>query len=204
VRLGEPADESSADEAELLLGIEAGLDPQPAVELVEADGTALTSASSWWNYRLCKTCGHTFRRGDRVRVDQAARTVAHLEPALGCVAVPLADGSGESTEAAAFAAGLLAQWPPLLDMPVARISAGDWRLPSPGTGRRAPVCLYCGHTFRVGEYVVVCPCRAGEQLCGATVHRDPAAGLPCWERWRPDGVVTICPVTLAKTGRRPD
>lgn len=212
MRLEEPRDglnaqgaEDFSEEAELLLGVEDGLDPQPAEEHIGVDGDVLTGPSSWWNHRLCTVCGHSFRRGDRVRVDRGSRTVTHLDPALACVVADGDDaesaavrGGGETT---ALSEGLLDAWPPLV--PVTRIPRGDWRLPTPGTGLRAPVCLYCGHTFRAGEYVVVCPCRPEERVCGASVHRDPAAGLPCWERWRPDGKVTVCPVTLAKVRNRP-
>ncbi|MPY58430.1 hypothetical protein [Streptomyces spongiae] len=195
---------TSAEEFEMLLGIEAGYDPRPAEEDTDPDTPVVTGLSSWWNHRLCTVCGHSFRRGDRVRVDRASRTVTHLDPALHC-AVPRerdsAAGSGDGdAETTAFSEGLLAAWPP--PVPLLRIPPGDWRLPNPQTGLRAPVCLYCGHTFRAGEYVIVCPCRPDERACGAAVHRDPAAGLSCWERWRPDGTVTVCPVTLARVRDR--
>ncbi|WP_405923580.1 hypothetical protein [Streptomyces sp. NBC_00035] len=197
--------EVSSEEAELLLGVEDGLDPQPVEESIGVDGDVLTGPSSWWNHRLCTLCGHSFRRGDRVRVDRASRTVLHLDPALGCAVSEGDDAESAAREGdletAALSEGLLKAWPPLVE--VSRIPLGDWRLPNPAVGLRAPVCLYCGHTFRAGEYVVVCPCRPEGQACGAAVHRDPAAGLSCWERWRPSGKVTVCPVTLAKVRNGP-
>jgi hypothetical protein len=176
---------------ELRQGIADGLDPQVA-DPVNADGTAVTGAPSWWFHTRCRTCGHTFRRGDRVRVDRATRNVVHLEPGLGCAGGPATE---EVRETAEFTEGLLSEWP--ADRPVTMLGPDDWRLPLPGA-RSAPGCLYCGHTFREGEHVVICPCRLGSPACGAAVHRDPARGLPCWERWKPEGDVPVCPTLKAR------
>jgi hypothetical protein len=192
--------------AQLSLGIERGLEPQAAFADDGATGVVTTRSSSWWNFRRCKTCGHTFRRGDRVLVDPVRRIAQHLVPGLACGTDPDADlavGEPAATRAVGrdrddFAAGLLKTWPSAV--PVSRIGASDWRLPRPDRGRQAPACLYCGHTFRPGEYVVVCPCRTaiGEKpACATAVHRDPAAGLPCWDTWQPGGTLTVCPTTRA-------
>jgi hypothetical protein len=191
--------------AELEFGISLGLSPLP--EQDETDGVAITKLSSWWNHLHCRTCGHTFRRGDRVRVNMAERTVTHLVPGLAC-GEPAGDSAADA-EVAAFRAGVLAAWPVPEGVRVRQLAADDWRIPAgPADLREANVCLHCGHTFRAGEYVVVCPCRPalpqaadGEPRtasCGRAVHRDPAAGLSCWEQWRPDGVVTVCPVTQVR------
>lgn len=184
---------------ELALGIEVGLEPQGTFADDGASGVLTTRSSSWWNYRRCKTCGHTFRRGDRVLVDAMARKVAHLVPGLACGADPAGDPSAASDDRDEFTAGLLVTWP--TSVPVTRVAAGDWRVPRPDSPVRAPECLYCGHTFRPGEYVVICPCKAfrGEETaCGTAVHRDPAAGLPCWDNWQPAGQLTVCPTTTAR------
>jgi hypothetical protein len=173
---------------ELARGIETGLAPQRE----QATDDSVTSPPSWWFNLECTTCGHTFRSGDRVRVDAVTRLVVHLEPGLGCAGGPATE---QDPETARFAAGLLSAWPS--GARVVELTENDWRLPQPSTGRAGQRCLYCAHTFRPGEQVVVCPCRRDEPACGAAVHRDPARGLPCWERWRPDGTVTICPVAKA-------
>jgi hypothetical protein len=183
---------------ELNLGIEVGQEPQAGFADDGASGMVTTRSSSWWNYRRCKTCGHTFRRGDRVLVDAVKRTVRHLAPGLGCGADPgpVAVTGGDRDE---FAAGLLETWPSTV--PLTRIEADDWRLPRPGDRWQAPTCLYCAHTFRAGEYVVVCPCQSDQgkpPACRTAVHRDPAAGLPCWDNWQPGGRLTICPTTTVK------
>lgn len=198
-------------EAEINLGISVGQEPQAAFTDDTASGVVVTRSSSWWNHRRCTTCGHTFRRGDRVLVDSGAQTAQHLVPGLNCgidpeaadapagSAVPGTPGTSDRDE---FAAGLLKTWPP--SVAISRIAPTDWRIPRPGSRRQPPTCLYCGHTFRPGEYVVICPCIAGtpdepgKPACQTAVHRDPAAGLPCWERWQPDGTLTRCPVTLAQ------
>jgi hypothetical protein len=194
------ADEAAS--AELQEGILLGLTPQPALD--DDDGEAVTKLSSPWNHLRCDRCSHTFRRGDRVRVNRRERTVLHLVPGLGCAAPAGTDAAEE--EFAAFRAGLLSAWPAPVGTRVQQLAAGDWRIPhGPGDVRDAHLCLHCGHTFRAGEYVVVCPCRPELPLtpggppqraaCGRAVHRDPAIGLPCWESWRPDGRVIVCPVT---------
>jgi hypothetical protein len=184
--------------ADMALGIEAGLEPRAGFAADNVSGQVTTRPSSWWNFRRCQTCGHTFRRGDLVLVDAVARTVQHLAPALDCGTSPgTATGTGRDRDE--FAAGLLETWPPTV--PVTRIEAGDWRVPRRGGARHAPACLYCGHTFRVGEYVVICPCQSDQgkpAACGTAVHRDPAVGLPCWDNWQPGGQLSVCPVTTVK------
>lgn len=172
---------------ELARGIEAGFAPQ----LPDAHGESVTVAASWWFSLTCRTCGHTFRRGDRVRADAQTRLVEHLEPGLGCAGGPAA---GQVPETDRFSAGLLAAWPSQAD--VTELAEDDWRLPRPASGHAGQRCLYCAHTFRPGERVVVCPCRRAGAACGAAVHRDPARGLPCWDQWRPSGTVPVCPVAM--------
>lgn len=187
--------------AELDYGISLGLSPRP--ERDEASGETVTRLSSWWNHLRCRHCGHTFRRGDRVRVDTAKRTVVHLIPGLNCAVT--ADPGSRTDEMTKFRQGLLAAWPVPEGLRIHLLGIGDWRIPDgPGDLREGNVCLHCGHTFRPGEYVVICPCTLARSAadgavpsaaCGRAVHRDPAAGLSCWESWRPDGTVTVCPVT---------
>src|SRR3712207_1934917 len=101
----EPKESGVGDEAaELTQGIILGLDPQPLIDFAVADGVAVTRPSSWWNHLTCGQCGHTFRRGDRVVVNQQERAVVHLVPALGC-AQPADVAAHE--EITSFAGGLL-------------------------------------------------------------------------------------------------
>ena len=155
----------------------------------------ITRSSSWWNRTRCLTCGHTFRRGDRALVTAATWTVQHLVPGLDCGTDPSPGQDPGLTDRDQLAIGLLATWP--ASAPISRLAPGDWRIPRPGRPP-PPVCLYCGHSFRAGEYVIICPCAPELPACGAAVHRDPGAGLPCWDRWRPEGKLTVCPTTLAR------
>ena len=79
------------------------------------------------------------------------------------------------------------------------------RTARPGLALSAPVCVQCAHTFRPGEMVVICPCQPapapGAVRCGKAIHRDPAAGLPCWEGWQPSDEVAVCPVRHARVGQ---
>jgi hypothetical protein len=205
VRVTEPAGEAGEEAraplggqaAELELGISVGREPQASFTEDTVSGVVITRSSSWWNKQRCKTCGHTFRRGDRALVDAATRSVQHLMPGLDCGTDPdatAADGAGGDREA--FADGLLATWP--ATVPVSRLERTDRRIPRPGDQQPAPTCLYCGHTFRPGEHVVICPCQPEKQVCGIAVHRDPASGSPCWDRWQPTGKLTVCPTTTAR------
>lgn len=192
---------TSTEEVELSLGIEEGFDPKPhpgGDSALTADGIVITRSWSWWNGTYCRTCGHTFRRGDRVLVTSPTRAVQHLVPGLECGTDPEPSPDPGTAERNDLAAGLLACWP--TSAPESQLAPDDWRIPRPGTraDRRPPVCLYCGHTFRAGEYVVICPCTPERPACGAAVHRDPAAGLPCWDRWHPEGDLLVCPITLAR------
>jgi hypothetical protein len=182
-------------------GLQASLHPQPGATAVAVSGTATTVGTSWWHTRLCETCGHTFRRGDRVIVDVAGR-VSHLDRDLHCADDPeitragSADGDGDIRD---FTTGVLAAWPPAADIPVVSTDAVPQLLAPPFAGFRRPFCLFCAHTFRPGEMVVVCPCRPRDTRCIQAVHRDPAQGLVCWESWRPDNRIAICPVMLTRT-----
>jgi predicted RNA-binding Zn-ribbon protein involved in translation (DUF1610 family) len=175
------------------------MNPQPAGEAITTDGRAVTSPASSWNHDRCGRCGQTFRRGDAVVVTVRPRlVVVHTDPWLACGGDSDAHGSPDHDDAG-FAAGLLNAFPPAGGIPVHRLAANDWRVATPDRVD-PPRCLYCGHTFRASEHVVVCPCGPLTPKCGAAVHRDPAAGLSCWEAWRPDSTLSVCPVTLARVG----
>ncbi|GAA1392559.1 hypothetical protein GCM10009639_24420 [Kitasatospora putterlickiae] len=194
-----PADGDSevADVAAFDAGMAEGLDPQE--ERGAHGDQALTHVSSPWNHRLCGTCGHSFRRGDRVRLGSGAADVVHLDRGPGCGAAggPGPGAAADPDAVAEFGAGLLEAWPPLDGVPVEAVAPGDPRIADRSRhGARPPKCLYCGHTFRPHEWVVRCPCRPDRPVCRASVHRDPASGLVCWESWKPGGRVEVCPVTL--------
>jgi len=184
-----------SDVAAFDIGMRGAFDPQ--------DGSAerITRITSWWHFRWCTTCGHTFRRGDRVHVDPSTRRIWHLEPGLGC-----ADPGAQHQDAAhhprqdaaelrEFLAGVDSAWPIADDVPVVLTDDEPHLLAPPIGGLRRMVCLHCAHTFRPHEFVVVCPCAPRSRECRFAVHRDPGLGLICWESWRPSGRLAVCPVT---------
>lgn len=201
-----------SDVAAFRLGEQSAFEPPP--DMAGPDAEVTTTKDSWWNHLICSTCRHTFRRGNRVRHDPGSASVVHLDPALGCAVVPPppsparrtrsapAGGSAVSVpdDAVQFAEGLALTWPPAGKVPVTRLAADDWRTVRPLPPLERTRCLYCAHTFRDGEHVVVCPCNPRNPTCGAAVHRDPAVGLVCWESWQPDGQVRQCPVSAAWPG----
>jgi len=186
-------------------GLVDGLDPQPTDGELGAEGQAVTHASSPWHHRICTTCGNSFRRGDAVRRNATTGEIQHLDPGLHCAtgAKPATDeDQSPDGEALSFAAGLLEAWPTRYSVPVTRLTADAWQVARPGS-RRPPLCQGCGHTFRAGEYVVICPCRPYDPGgCVAAIHRDPGAGLPCWEQTHPEGSVEVCPWRLVRLTRQ--
>jgi hypothetical protein len=176
-----------------------GMNPQPAGDAIATDGRAITSPASPWNHDRCHRCGQTFRRGDAVEITLRPHyVVVHTDPWMACGGTGVEDAHGSpGDDDAGFAAGLLSAFPVAGGIPVQRLAVHDWRVATPDR-TDPPRCLYCGHTFRAGEYVVVCPCGPLTPNCGAAVHRDPAAGLSCWEAWRPDSTLSVCPVTLVR------
>ncbi|MBY8847833.1 hypothetical protein K7G98_03660 [Saccharothrix sp. MB29] len=174
-------------------GEAAAFDPQP-VRDAGGSGERITSLTSWWHTRWCQVCGHTFRRGDRVLV--ADSRVRHLDPTLDCA--ESGGGRADEAEVVRFTEGLLATWPVVGDVPLTRTDDVPGLLAPPLGGLRRAACLFCAHTFRPGEFVVMCPCTPAARVCARAVHRDPARGLPCWESWRPGSTLKVCPVTLTR------
>lgn len=202
------------EDVEFRVGIAEGLDPQqPASPLADpenagAGSIAMTSNASWWNGLVCVTCGQTFRRGDLVRKAPGLSTPQHADLAMHCAPRAVADAMEDAgrDDAAAFASALLESWPPLPGVQVIELAADDWHVGRPDRQSRPVVCLYCAHTFRAGEHVVLCPCRhsgllePGIEGCGAAVHRFPAGGMSCWEKWCPSSQIEVCPVRLSRRG----
>ena len=147
--------------------------------------------------RLCRTVRPGARDGGHGRPSRPAPD-ADSEDASALDAEDLG-----AEDLAQFADGLAETWLPAGGVPVTRLDKGDWRTVRPHPPLERARCLYCAHTFRDNEYVVVCPCSPAAPACGAAVHRDPAAGLVCWETWRPDGYVPQCPVSSAPLMREP-
>ncbi|WP_433824587.1 hypothetical protein ACQP2E_20815 [Actinoplanes sp. CA-015351] len=157
---------------------------------VQPDGTAVTSLFCEWMGEPCEGCAHTFREGDRVRVerddDGSLMSVRHLDPLLGC--------AGTSTAAARtselverFHAAMDAAHKPPEGLRLERLLPGDVLLEA---SELRPSCPQCSYTFRPFEVVVRCPCR--EPNCNVSLHRDVERGLTCFDdRW-PDHRVNHC------------
>ncbi|MET8154617.1 hypothetical protein ACIBSW_13435 [Actinoplanes sp. NPDC049668] len=181
----------------------AAMDPQrdtPGVTIVER----VVQATSWWHPHRCTTCGHTFRRGDRVRFDTGSGQVWHLEEELGChreAGTGTAErrlGEADLAELARFLDGIDANWRVAGGVPVVPADTDPQLVAPPIGGLARKECLGCAHSFRPGELVVICPCSPVQPECHYAVHRDPGLGLVCWETWRPSGMVAVCPVTLRR------
>jgi hypothetical protein len=76
-----------------------------------------------------------------------------------------------------------------------RLEAGHFLLTPPGNGFGRRSCAVCGHTFRLHDHVIFCPCHPQERKCIVAIHRDPVHGLRCWEEWSPGTTFRYCPAT---------
>lgn len=177
-------------------GVRQALDPALAPAIAGTGAVAVTVGDSPWHTRRCTRCGHTLRRGDRVRVGADGRTAEHLDPTLGCAGGDGGAAVPAGADARDFSDALLEAWP--VEGGVAVVPAEDVAglLAPPSRGFPRTACLVCAHTFRPGELVVVCPC--GQGRCLSAVHRDPAGGLLCWEAWRDLDRHDRCPLLLTR------
>lgn len=181
--------------SEFLAGMMAARDPENRA--TAAGGTATTTARSPWYRDCCPVCRHTFRRGDEVLVEKGGSRVVHASAELPCARGPSRSGPASPRPVDAFFRGLDASWPP--PDRVIRLGPGHELLAEPPAGCRRRSCAYCGHTFRRGDTVIVCPCYPPPGGCSAAVHRDPQKGLHCWEELYPEGEAAAggprrCPV----------
>jgi hypothetical protein len=169
----------------LLAGLMAAHDPENQAGPVE--GPATTTSRSPWHRTLCPVCRHTFRRGDRVEVEAVAggRRVVHASEDLACARWVIRQGGGPRP-VDAFFRGMDAAWPP--PDRVVRLNWGHELLAEPPLECRRRSCAFCGHTFRHGDVVIICPCSPPPALCAAAIHRDPQKGLNCWESLYPAGI----------------
>lgn len=179
-----------------LRGIAAGKDPTSAAALQGGRGD--TNLRSPWLQRRCSRCSHTFRLKDVVEAHPSGEFV-HAPGTLICAELgapaPLADSFRE-----AFQAGILRGCPPEVNLPVVSLGPDHQLLAPPTTAFRRRACSICGHTFRPGDQVVVCPCNPLEPVggCAAAVHRDPVRQLFCWDEWHRSSIGGYCPVTSRK------
>jgi len=165
-------------------GLAVGLDPdgQPPGGHSDAVGTRRpTTLRSRWLHRRCLACGHSFRLGDEVAL-RPDGWVLHDMPGLRCAGGE-ATMPPDPTAQRNFFAGLDAAWPLPDDITPLRLEAGHDLLAPPYQGHARASCRICGHTFRPGDQVIICPCSPEAPKCRAAVHRDTLHQLHCWDEW---------------------
>ena len=184
---------------QLMIGIAEAMDPDNASG--DHDGPIVTTRSSAWIYDSCVTCGHSFRAGDEVAVDETG-IVRHHSAMLPCSGEGEFTGGGDKARATiqAFFKGLEETWPPPEHLPIIRLEEGHPLLAPPMGRMRRRSCAFCGHTFRPRDQVIICPCSPGEPKCLIAIHRDPMHGLNCWETWNPGSVLRHCPMSSRPLG----
>ncbi len=167
-----------------------------------------TTPRSPWYRRRCTECRHTFRVGDPAATCPACGRVYHWNPIQGldCLGVVFDHEEGRCTcrgepilepppmlnrrtrpeQMAAFVGGLALEW-----------SAYGSREPVIVTPKlEGRLCSVCGHTVRLRETVVRCPCGNGPgKVCPAVIHLDFARQLHCWNDWNGGRGKSYCPLT---------
>jgi hypothetical protein len=181
----------SALKAEFKLGLEGALDPANASAV--SGGSRVTTLLSHWLHWNCPKCEHTFRPGDQVEIDSDG-TVLHQSPLLPCARGGTAE-TAPTVILSEFFAGLDSSWPPPPDMEIIRLEEGHFLLAPPHAEFQRHRCWVCGHTLRLHDSVVRCPCSPKKPLCAVAIHRDPIHGLHCLNSWNPQGTLKHCPVT---------
>jgi len=165
------------------------MDPVNALTIQQ--GEAVTTLSSYWLHQRCDQCGHTFRAGDNV-VIEPDNPIRHHSALLSC-ADPAA-GSEPSADASAFFQGYDTTCPPPPHAPIKRLEDGEPLLAPPYAGFQRHSCAICGHTLRLSDLVIICPCQPQNPRCQIAIHRDPNHGLHCWELWEANNG-HYCPAT---------
>lgn len=181
-------------QAQFDAGEAAAKDPTNATAV--EGGAAVTTLRSRWLHLRCPECKHTFRTGDDVEVATDG-TVRHHSAQLPC-AGDVTTAAGSSHEVDEFFAGVEQTWPSPPDLPIRQLREGDMHVAAPIAAFRRHSCAVCGHTLRVKDQVILCPCSPGAPMCAVAIHRDPVRGMHCWDAWSPDQYRKHCPATSRK------
>ncbi|MGK7874145.1 MAG: hypothetical protein AB4426_12770 [Xenococcaceae cyanobacterium] len=177
-------------------GVAVAIDPTNN-DAIALGGQGTTTLNSYWLHQRCPVCSHTFRLGDEVEIAED-KSVRHNSALLPC-AQGNVTALDPGQETSAFFAGLDAAWPPPKDIPIVRLEATHELLAPPLAGFQRHTCAVCGHSLRLNDHVVICPCSPHKPLCKIAVHRDLIHGLHCFDAWNPAANGQLyCPVTSRK------
>lgn len=157
----------------------------------------MTTLESQWLGKYCPTCSHSFRLGDQVMISEGG-IIYHNADLLPCLKKKRVSAQ-TSHELNLFYKGLDESWPPPKNIKIVRLEHGHELLAEPKAGFKRHTCAVCGHTLRLFDHVVICPCSPNDPKCLTAIHRDPIHGLHCFEAWNPGANgQKYCPVTLRK------
>ncbi|RKZ39383.1 MAG: hypothetical protein DRR16_24825 [Candidatus Parabeggiatoa sp. nov. 3] len=166
------------------------MDPMNALSVQE--GEAMTTLNSYWLHQRCDQCDHTFRAGDKVLISPE-NPIRHHSTLLSC-AQPTPPRSSPSAETSAFFQGYDTTCPAPDQAPLKRLEEGDPLLTPAYGGFQRHSCTICGHTLRISDLVILCPCQPQNPQCQIAIHRDPNHGLHCWQLWEANEG-RYCPAT---------
>ncbi len=177
-------------------GIAIAVDPANDLAIQSSD-EVVTTLDSHWLGEFCQVCSHSFRLGDEVMISNDG-TVCHNSDLLPCSRKKRISNES-SHEMSAFFDGLNESWPPPKNIQVVRLEHDHPLLAPPKAGFKRYVCTVCGHTLRLHDHVIICPCSPDKPKCMTAIHRDPIHGLHCFEAWNPGAnKQEFCPVTSRK------
>lgn len=179
-------------EREFNRGLELAMDPTN--RLVVEGGRGITTLHSPWLHKLCPVCRHSFRLDDEVFITED-QIVRHNTALLSCAGKKNQAENSRTEVTRDFFRGLDEIWPPPKELPVQRLEQGHLLLSDPYAGFQRRKCVICGHTLRLHDVVIICPCQPHDPRCQVAIHRDPAHNLCCWEEWKPEAYKLYCPAT---------
>lgn len=164
----------------------------------------LTTLRAPWYKKRCVECGHTFREGDPVVAcpEPTCNAVYHQHPLhnLECFGVTFDHDKRcrcerEFVSAPPVLAGVARDLTPSMRAFIQGIKKVLKEDPNVSTivadeRHEGQLCAVCGHTIRLKEVVVKCPCP-----CGCLIHFDVARQMRCWLEWKGGRGRDRCPLT---------
>jgi hypothetical protein len=191
-----PAPDRSNLRLEFDRGVISAMDPDNQHSV--RGGPAVTNMRCWWLGLRCAECRHTFRPGDRVVVSVDGASVRHASPELPCGGDVAAADRLDPALVGEFFRGLSDVWRPPGDQVIVTLTS-DHPLLVPPVGRfERRKCFVCGHTFRLMDRVIRCPCGSGQSDCLFALHCDPEHNRNCWQDWEGAGRRRFCPAIGAE------
>ena len=179
---------------EFYQGFNASMDPYNRNNL--QGGVAITTLSSAWLYKTCRSCQHSFRLDDTVQITREGEIYHDME-LLRCSGEPAERDELITNEISDFYDGILETYTPDAGFSASILTSENEavaHLLAPAVyGFKRYHCGICRHTLRKNDIVVLCPCSPDRPKCRMAIHWDPFRGLNCWGEWKSQKAELYCP-----------